>query len=216
MPAIYFVSPTQANIRRIAQDLSKSLYASSYVNFTSALSRALLEEFAETVARDGSVEGVEQVYDQHLDFLVLSANLFSLHPSLVTPMGPAIIALTAVADAAADFKTTYEKLNAPSAGEAEIEEVTDRVARGLFSVLVTMGQLPIIRAPRGNAAEMVARKVDARLRDHLASSRGSNAFSASGTAADGSFGRPRRLTRRRAPVQVKSVLLMAWPVLQCS
>lgn len=105
-------------------------------------------------------------------------------------MGPATVAPAAGADAGADFKSTYEKLNHPSAGEAEIEEVTDRVARGLFSVLVTMGQLPIIRAPRGNAAEMVARKVDARLRDHLAASRGSNAFSASGTGADGSFGRP--------------------------
>ena len=60
MPAIYFVAPTQSNIRRIAQDLQKGLYASTYVNFTSALSRGLLEEFAETVAKDGTVEGVEQ------------------------------------------------------------------------------------------------------------------------------------------------------------
>lgn len=29
---------------------------------------------------------------------------------------------------------------------------------------------PIIRCPRGNAAEMVARKLDAKLRDHIASS----------------------------------------------
>lgn len=61
VPAVYFVAPTQANIRRIAADLAKNLYSSSYINFTSALSRNLLEEFAETVARDGSVEGVEQV-----------------------------------------------------------------------------------------------------------------------------------------------------------
>jgi hypothetical protein len=55
------VAPTQANIRRIAADLQMGLYASSYVNFTSALARSLLEEFAETVAKDGTVEGVEQV-----------------------------------------------------------------------------------------------------------------------------------------------------------
>lgn len=61
VPAVYFCAPTQANIRRIAADLAKSMYASTYVNFTSALSRTLLEEFAETVARDGTVEGVEQV-----------------------------------------------------------------------------------------------------------------------------------------------------------
>lgn len=61
VPAIYFVSPTSSNVQRIAADLRKGLYASTYVNFTSALSRSLLEEFAETVAKDGTVEGVEQV-----------------------------------------------------------------------------------------------------------------------------------------------------------
>lgn len=29
--------------------------------------------------------------------------------------------------------------------------------------------VPIIRCPRGNAAEMVARRLDAKLRDHIAS-----------------------------------------------
>lgn len=54
------------------------------------------------------------------------------------------------------------------------------------------GQLPLIRAPRGNAAEMVARKLDSRLRDHVASSRGGNVFSgSSGSGGDGAFGRPR-------------------------
>lgn len=61
VPAIYFIAPTQPNIRRIAADLQKSLYASTYINFTSALSRPLLEEFAELVATNGTVEGVEQV-----------------------------------------------------------------------------------------------------------------------------------------------------------
>lgn len=61
VPAVYFVSPTSANIQRIASDLRKGLYASTYINFTSALPKHLLEEFAETVAKDGTVEGVEQV-----------------------------------------------------------------------------------------------------------------------------------------------------------
>ncbi|KAK4052065.1 Vesicle trafficking between the ER and Golgi [Microbotryomycetes sp. JL201] len=189
VPAVYFCAPTQANVRRIAQDLQRGLYQSTYVNFTSALSRPLLEEFAETVARDGTVEGVEQVFDQHLDFLVLSSNLFSLHPSLATPTSSASPAQASTVDPSAT-RSTYEKLNDPRATESDIEETTDRIARGLFSVLVTTGQLPIIRAPRGNAAEMVARKVDQKLRDHIASSRGgSNAFT-SATGADGSFGRP--------------------------
>lgn len=99
------------------------------------------------------------------------------------------VASTSAAVVAPELEpSTYEKLNGPSASESDIEEVTDRIARGLFSVLVTMGQLPLIRAPRGNAAEMVARKLDSRLRDHVAtSSRSGNLFSSS---ADGAFGRP--------------------------
>ncbi|GAA6021873.1 hypothetical protein JCM10207_004526 [Rhodosporidiobolus poonsookiae] len=185
VPAIYFVSPTSANLQRIAADLRKGLYASTYVNFTSALPRALLEEFAETVAKDGTVEGVEQVYDQHLDYLVLAPSLFSLAPSLSLPP-PSSPPSSA---APSDPRTTYEKLNDPRASESDIESITDQIARGLFSVVVTMGQLPILRAPRGNAAEMVARKLDSRLRDHIASSRGVNAFTAQGGAGEG-FGRP--------------------------
>ncbi|GAA5964176.1 hypothetical protein JCM21900_001495 [Sporobolomyces salmonicolor] len=182
VPAIYFVSPSSTNIQRIAADLRKGLYASTYVNFTSALSRALLEEFAESVARDGTVEGVEQVYDQHLDFLCLSHSLFSLAPSLSLPVSPS------APSPSTSPAATYTLLNAPSTPESVIEDLTDSISRGLFSVLVTMRQLPIIRAPRGNAAEMVARKLDRRLRDHLASARGGNAFSG-GAGGDG-FGRP--------------------------
>ncbi|GAA6059635.1 hypothetical protein JCM10212_004138 [Sporobolomyces blumeae] len=175
VPAIYFVSPSSANIQRIAADLRKGLYASTYVNFTSALSRPLLEEFAETVAKDGTVEGVEQVYDQHLDFLCLSQSLFSLAPSLATSsLSPAAPSSSAPRPT---LPPTYTLLNSPSTSETLIETLTDSISRGLFSVLVTMGQLPIVRAPRGNAAEMVARKLDRLLRDHLASARGVNAFS---------------------------------------
>ncbi|GAA5979618.1 hypothetical protein JCM10908_002984 [Rhodotorula pacifica] len=190
VPAVYFVSPTSANIQRIASDLRKGLYAATYINFTSALPRHLLEELAETVAKDGTVEGVEQVYDQHLDYLVLAPSLFSLAPSIsAASPSPSTSSASQPASSSqlADLRTTYEKLNDPRATEENIEDITDRVARGLFSVLVTMGQLPIIRAPRGNAAEMVARKLDSRLRDHMASSRGVNAFS--GQGSEGSFGR---------------------------
>lgn len=55
-----------------------------------------------------------------------------------------------------------------------------------------IGQLPLIRAPKGNAAEMVARKLEARLRKLVASSRGGSVFSASASGTgDGAFGRPR-------------------------
>lgn len=61
VPAVYFVSPTLANIRRIAEDLQKSLYESFHLNFVEPLPRALLEELAGSVAQDGTGELVEQV-----------------------------------------------------------------------------------------------------------------------------------------------------------
>ena len=61
VPAVYFVSPTLANIRRITEDLEKSLYESFHLNFVEPLPRALLEELAAAVARDGTGDLVEQV-----------------------------------------------------------------------------------------------------------------------------------------------------------
>lgn len=85
-----------------------------------------------------------QVYDQHLDYLVLAPSLFSLAPSVSTATTSAAPstssnALQPSATAASDVRTTYERLNEARASEEDIEDITDRVAKGLFSVLVTMG-----------------------------------------------------------------------------
>ena len=61
VPAVYFVSPTLANIRRISEDLEKCLYESFHFNFVEPLSRALLEELAASVAKNGTGDLVEQV-----------------------------------------------------------------------------------------------------------------------------------------------------------
>ena len=58
---MYFVAPTLANIKRIAQDIQKSLYESFHLNFVEPLPRALLEELAAQVAQDGTSELIEQV-----------------------------------------------------------------------------------------------------------------------------------------------------------
>jgi hypothetical protein len=88
VPAVYFVAPTLENIRRVAEDLGRGLYESTYLNFTSPLPRNLLEEFASLVAANGTVELVEQVFDQYLDFIVLEPSLFSISPALATPVYP--------------------------------------------------------------------------------------------------------------------------------
>ncbi|GAA98105.1 uncharacterized protein L969DRAFT_102218 [Mixia osmundae IAM 14324] len=187
VPAVYFVMPTRENVLRIAEDLKRNLYESFYINFTSSLPRGLLEEFANQVALSGTVDLVEQVYDQNLDFIVLEPALFSLAPALSTPSFSNAVASSSTATHVDDLRSTYERLNDPKSGDSDIEALVDRIAKGLFSVIATLGQLPIIRCPGGNAAEMVARKVDARLRESAAS-RGSTLFNESGGAS--SFQRP--------------------------
>ncbi|KAJ3988475.1 Sec1-like protein [Lentinula detonsa] len=163
VPAVYFVQPTAANIRRIAEDLDKSLYETFHLNFVEPLPRALLEELAASVARDGTGELVKELIDQYLSFIAPSPSLFSLLPPLAQP-SPAV---AAAAESSTAPPSTYTILNSPASTEQEIEAEIARVANGLFSVIATLGHVPFIRAPRGNAAEMVAKKLETQIRDAL-------------------------------------------------
>ncbi|GLB35781.1 putative STXBP unc-18 SEC1 family protein [Lyophyllum shimeji] len=165
VPAVYFVSPTLANIRRIAEDLQKSLYESFHLNFVEPLPRALLEELASSVAQDGTGELIEQVLDQYLSFIAPSPSLFSLLPP--PPPRPQDSIAAPQPGASSIPRSTYTILNSPSSTDQQIEEEIERVATGLFSAVVTMGHVPFIRAPRGNAAEMIAKKLDTKIRDAL-------------------------------------------------
>ncbi|KAL1925670.1 uncharacterized protein VTP21DRAFT_553 [Calcarisporiella thermophila] len=148
VPAIYFMEPTQDNIRRVCEDMSRGLYESFYINFSSVIPRPLLEEFAATAVSTNTSHLVSQVYDQYLNFVCTEPNLFSLNQP-----------------------GCYHKLNDPKAAESVIESIIDRATNSMFSVLVTMGVVPVIRCPRGNAAEMIARKLESRLRDHIMNGR---------------------------------------------
>ncbi|KAG9291999.1 hypothetical protein G9A89_017898 [Geosiphon pyriformis] len=164
VPAVYFVEPTSENIQRISEDVSRNLYESYYINFQNSIPRTLLEELAAATIPTNTSNMIAQVYDQYLNFIVLESNLFSLNQ-----------------------KNIYHSLNDPIAAETSIERVIDCTVNSLFSVLVTMGVIPIIRCPRGNAAEIIAQKLDGRLRDHILNSR-NNLFAE--TTATLSFQRP--------------------------
>ncbi|KAI5293323.1 Vesicle trafficking between the ER and Golgi [Ascosphaera acerosa] len=155
VPVLYLVEPTLANIKRIADDLSRDLYSPAYVNFLSSVPRPLLEEFAAVVASTGTSDKIAQVYDQYLNFIVAEPDLFSLG------LG----------------KNSYWRINSNDTKDEEIDELVDRIVTGLFSVSVTMGSIPIIRCPKGGAAELIATKLDRKLRDHILNSK-DNLFSA--------------------------------------
>ncbi|KAK9343548.1 Sec1-like protein [Lipomyces starkeyi] len=148
VPAVYFVSPNADNVKRISQDLNQNLYESAYINFISSIPRSLLEDFASQ--NINTTHMISQVYDQYLNFIVTEPDSFSL-------------ALDKV----------YSTLASPKVKDEEIEAIIDKVVIGLFSVVVTIGQIPTIRCPRGNAAEMIAEKLDQKLRDFVINSRDS-------------------------------------------
>lgn len=152
VPAVYFVAPTLANIRRISEDLDKCLYESFHLNFVEPLPRALLEELAASVAASGTGELVEQVglltvpclgkynligslhqvVDQYLSFIAPSPSLFSLLSPLSSPVSQA-------GPSQPKPYYSYKLLNSPSSTEQQIEDEIERVASGIFSAVVTAG-----------------------------------------------------------------------------
>nr|XP_043617042.1 SEC1 family transport protein SLY1 [Erigeron canadensis] len=164
VPAVYFVKPTHHNIKRIISDVSNSLYDYFHLNFSSSIPRPLLEDLASGTLNSDSIQRINKVHDQYLEFVTLEDNLFTL----------------------AD-KSCYVQLNDPKATDREIEEIIEKIVSGLFCVLATLAVVPIIRCPRGGPAEMVASLLDQRLRDHLLVK--NNLFSESGNFTS-SFQRP--------------------------
>lgn len=76
-----------------------------------------MEDFASEIAESRNAEGIAQMYDQYLNFIVGEPDLFSLG------MG----------------KDTFWTLNSAHTKDEQIDAVVDRSVSGLFSVAVTMG-----------------------------------------------------------------------------
>ena len=90
----------------------------------------------------------------------------------------------------ADDKTVrYYDLNKGSVKDSEMETMLNSITESLFSLCVTLGTVPIIRCPPGNAAEAVAMKLDKKLRDNLKDARNS-LFSDATASGRYSFHRP--------------------------
>uniref|UniRef100_A0A0F7ZAM1 Sec1 family domain-containing protein 1 n=3 Tax=Crotalus TaxID=8728 RepID=A0A0F7ZAM1_CROAD len=154
VPAIYFVMPTEENIDRLCQDLRNQLYESYYLNFISAISRSKLEDIANAALGANAVIQVAKVFDQYLNFITLEDDMFVLcnqNKELVS----------------------YHAINKPDITDTEMETIMDTIVDSLFCFFVTLGAIPIIRCSRGTAAEMVAVKLDKKLRENLRDARNS-------------------------------------------
>jgi sec1 family domain-containing protein 1 len=125
VPAIYFCRPTKENLAIIAQDCNRGLYSRAHLNFVTKLDRTLMEDFAKLVVQSGSLESIASVHDQYLDFVCLEKRLFSLHKT-----------------------NSYAIYNGSGTTEQMMEQAMTDIAYGLFSVVATVGQIPVIRCPK--------------------------------------------------------------------
>jgi hypothetical protein len=143
-PAVYFVRPTEANVKRIAEDCAKQLYRSFNLHFVTRIERPLLERLAQDLAATNSVALVSKVFDQYLDVIALEPSMFTLN-----------------------VKDSLVAYNDPSLGEAQIRAFMARVSAGLLSMVRVLGALPVIRAPVGGAAHMLAQELCNTLNENI-------------------------------------------------
>ncbi|KAF8566814.1 hypothetical protein P879_04587 [Paragonimus westermani] len=171
VPAVYFIFPSKENITR---DFELARYESYYLNFISPISRELLELIAQTALSEDCVQQIAKVFDQYTNFVCLDDDLL-----IFRPVG-------------SHQSPSYYALNRSRASDTDIESIVDATVDGLFSVFATLGSVPIIRCPRGGASEMVASRLESKLRDSLRDSRNSlfaNSDTTRGYGTDGRFPR---------------------------
>ena len=226
VPAIYFVQPTEHNVTRICEDAKNGLYDSMHLNFSSELPRslppplpplppcfyfapsthtrtchpsvqqpvhgaeahsgcrrALMEQLAEAVVAGGVDSSIDRVHDQFSNFVSLEPTLFSLGERDVFPI-----------------------IHNPLVKDTDIMACVDRIVDGLFCVCATLGSLPVIRCGREGAAEMVAQKLDAKLRDHLQSRNNLFSDALSGRGVAGGLSRPALVLVDRGAVDLPVML----------
>lgn len=171
VPAIYFCAPTEENLGRIAQDFQNGLYDIYHLNFISPISRQKLEDLASAALQGSCVANIHKVYDQYLNFITLEDDMFILKHQNSDLM-------------------SYYAINRANTNDLEMEGMMDSIVDSLFSVCVTLGNVPIIRCPKNSAAEMVARKLEKKLRENLYDAR-NNLFHMDATQVGNfSFQRP--------------------------
>lgn len=143
-PAVYFIRPTETNIRRIVEDCSKKLYRAIYLHFITRIDRPLLELLVQLLVAVNGVSMIAKIFDQYIDMIALEPNLFTLN-----------------------IQNSFMLYNEPSLSESQIRSFMNRVATGLLSTIRVLGSLPIIRCAPGGAAEMLSQELNSILKENI-------------------------------------------------
>jgi len=138
--AVYYVAPTSQNISLIAKDINNGIYGAFYINFSSPESDIILEEFAKQVVSGGAADLVQKIYDQYTNFISLEKDLFSL-----------------------SIPKSYIAFNDPLLTDVQAKTNVEQVSTSLFSAIVTLGTIPIIRCPKNGASELIAKELEKKI-----------------------------------------------------
>lgn len=170
VPAIYFCTPTDDNLGRISQDLQRGVYDLYHFNFISPIPRHKLEDLASATIISNSFSNIQKVYDQYINFISLEDDMFILKHQKSEHL-------------------SYYNINKGDIKDSEMNDIIDSIVESLYSVFVTLGTVPIIRSPKGNAAELVSKKLDKKLRENLFDAR-NNLFHTDTQSGNFNFQRP--------------------------
>lgn len=143
IPALYLMMATPRNIAWLARDLSpsSSLYNRASAAFLTAVSPSMLKALAAGLPIPSPLSSI---HDMHTRFVSLEQSLFTLN-----------------------IDRSFSKILQAAQEEEAMRSFVDNVVDGLFSVLVTLGVIPIIRAQRDGPAQVVAATLDVRIRENL-------------------------------------------------
>jgi hypothetical protein len=83
-PALYLMEPTKENIDILCRDCENALYQSFYINFTTTVSRDLLEDMATSLLESSSSDKISKVYDQFCNFQCVEPKFFTLAQTMPT------------------------------------------------------------------------------------------------------------------------------------
>lgn len=108
-----------------------------------------MEDLAHGLVANNVAGLISKVYDEYLDVIALDSNLYTLN-----------------------INESFIAYNDPKMKESDIRQYISRLTIGLISLVRILGVLPIIRAPCGGPAEMLASELCNTLRECL-SPRGS-------------------------------------------
>lgn len=165
--AIYFILPTDENISRMCRDMQNQLYEGYHFNFISAIPRHKLEDLASAAVLGNAETYVTKVFDQYLNFISLEDDMFLLRNQNRDAI-------------------SYYSINRAAIKDTEMMSIIDAIVDSLYCVFVCLGAIPIIRCPRGNAAEMVAERLDKKLRENIRDAR--NSFFSATPSVTGGMG----------------------------